>query len=124
MKVSVTKSFTFDAAHQLPDHDGKCRSLHGHTWRVDITISGPIIEGGPKNGMVLDFGDLSELWRISFETHLDHKFLNESYNNYPTSERLAVQIFTAIDNWIGISEMKVESVRVWETPTGYAEVTT
>ena len=51
MRTSVTTSFTFEAAHQLPWHSGKCRNSHGHRYRLEVPVEGPI---GP-NGMVLDF---------------------------------------------------------------------
>ncbi len=55
MHTRVTRSFSFEAAHQLPWHPGKCRRLHGHNYRLEVTVQGPVGE----NGVVMDFDDLS-----------------------------------------------------------------
>jgi hypothetical protein len=59
MRTRVTRSFTFDAAHVLPWHPGRCRNLHGHTYRVEVSIEGPL---GP-HGIVTDFADLDAVVR-------------------------------------------------------------
>ena len=46
VKTSVTRSFTFEAAHQLPWHPGKCRELHGHGYRLEVTVEGPVGDNG------------------------------------------------------------------------------
>src|SRR5437667_8964526 len=57
----VTKIFHFESAHHLPGHRGKCAHLHGHSYRLEVTIRGPIkdMPGESDHGMVMDFGDLS-----------------------------------------------------------------
>lgn len=62
MSVIATKEFTFDSAHQLVGHDGKCANLHGHTYRLEVALKDtPIIPEGPKEGFVMDFGDLKRI---------------------------------------------------------------
>lgn len=68
MKVAtITKIFRFEFAHHLPGHHGKCARPHGHSYRLEVTIRGPIKEalGESDNGMVMDFGDLSQLVKNS-----------------------------------------------------------
>ncbi len=113
MKVSVTKAFTFDAAHQLPWHPGKCRHLHGHTYRLEVTVAGPITE----NGVVIDFDDLSASVKESIVGRFDHQFLNDHFPN-PTAELLAVE-FTKLLEAEGLD---VERLTLWETPTSSATV--
>jgi len=91
----VEKSFTFDAAHFLPQHDGKCRDLHGHTYKVTLAFERDHIwHTGPKVGMVRDFSEIAEEFKALSDAHLDHKLLNEStLLTHPTSEALARWIF-------------------------------
>lgn len=56
--MKITKIFTFDSSHMLDGHDGKCQNLHGHTYSLEITVAGSLIESGAKAGMVMDFSDL------------------------------------------------------------------
>src|SRR4051812_43083019 len=86
MRVQVTKAFSFDAAHQLPWHEGKCRQLHGHTYRLEVSVAGPVDE----NGIVVDFDDLSTVVKRSIVSKFDHQFLNDYFAN-PTAELLALE---------------------------------
>src|SRR5262245_59491193 len=87
---TVVKSWSFDAAHQLLLHDGKCKKLHGHTYRMEVSVAGPIIDGGPKTGMVIDFGDLTAIWETHIEPYVDHQFLNETLPiEHTTAELIA-----------------------------------
>ena len=54
--IRITKIFTFDSAHQLEDYEGKCRQLHGHTYKLEVTVKGEMGE----NGMVFDFSILKK----------------------------------------------------------------
>ena len=56
--MKITKIFTFDSSHMLDGHDGKCQNLHGHTYRLEVEVSGSLIQGGAKDGMVADFADV------------------------------------------------------------------
>lgn len=121
--ATVSKAFTFHAAHQLPNHDGKCRDLHGHTYRVEVGVTGPVNarDGSPDEGMVLDFGVIKAAWAPLHQL-VDHKFLNDvlpSEFQPTTAENIA--------GWV-LSELleavpQVTVVRVWETPTSCVEVT-
>src|SRR5574337_952755 len=74
----IQKDFSFEAAHHLPLHDGKCRSPHGHSYIGYIRILGlSLIAQGPKTGMVMDSGDLSETIKPVIKRYLAHQDLNE-----------------------------------------------
>lgn len=128
MRIRTEK--TFDAAHRLPRHEGKCSRLHGHTWRVEVEVWGEI----KSANMVIDFGKLKE----AIEQY-DHKTLlsrNDSlypilkearpedvveFTEQPTSEWLSQRI--AEDIVSNLDEEKIEKIRikVWESPKSYAE---
>lgn len=132
-RTQVTKRFTFDAAHQLPNHGGRCARPHGHTYRVDVTVAGPVSTqvGAPDEGMVIDFGDLKAIWRTHLEPRLDHQDLNETLAGIvpvTTAEAIAGYIFDVFSHevmrWAAGPDVIREVVRVdvWETPTGCATV--
>lgn len=117
MAARIGKRFTFEAAHHLPDHDGKCRRPHGHSYVVEATFLGEPIYGGPKNGMVVDFGDVSSFWKGELEPVLDHRDLNDSIDvDVTTAERIAEWIWERFED-----RFACERVRVWETATSWAE---
>jgi len=74
---TIRKTFRFEAAHHLPAHDGKCRRVHGHSWVGVIEVrDSQVHANGPKAGMVVDYGDLSDLVDPLVEQFLDHHDLN------------------------------------------------
>ncbi len=84
----IWKEFTFEAAHRLPHvPDGhKCRRLHGHSFRVEVHVRGPLAE---REGWVMDFGDLKTAW-MPIDAVLDHHYLNDVPGlENPTSEVIA-----------------------------------
>lgn len=90
--MEIWKEFGFEAAHHLPHVPAghKCGRLHGHSFRVTITLRGPV---GAETGWVMDFADLKKAWK-PLEEILDHNYLNEIPGlDNPTSERLSVWIW-------------------------------
>jgi 6-pyruvoyltetrahydropterin/6-carboxytetrahydropterin synthase len=85
--VLIRKSFTFEAAHVLPNHPGKCSRLHGHSYRLDVTLEGPLQADGPAAGMVEDFEVVSRVVKAAVIAELDHRSLNELIEN-PTAENI------------------------------------
>ncbi len=88
MRVRLTREFTFEAAHLLPKapEGHKCRRLHGHSFRVEITVEGEV---DPRTGWFLDYGVVREHVE-PIRAKLDHYYLNEiSGLENPTSEHLA-----------------------------------
>ncbi|MCM8784433.1 MAG: 6-carboxytetrahydropterin synthase QueD [Candidatus Omnitrophica bacterium] len=116
-KIEVESSFS--SAHYLRDYQGKCESLHGHNWRVRVTVEGKKLKG---NGLLLDFGELKQNLKIVLE-ELDHKNLNEiSYfrKNNPTSENIAKFIFGCLKNRLRSQNHRLKKVTVWENETSSA----
>lgn len=124
-RVLVSKEFTFDAAHNLENYNGKCQYLHGHTYKVIFGLSGYCDE----RGLVIDFGDIKEIWKTEIKIHLDHKYLNDSLPPMnTTAENMAVWIYEKMSEAIDREDRKrqydgarVEFIRLYETPTSYAE---
>ena len=113
MQVLITKVFSFEAAHQLPWHQGKCRNLHGHTYRLEVTIAGPINE----DGVVADFSDIGAVVKRTIVDKYDHQFLNDHFDN-PTAELLALSFFKLLE----AEDLAVRRVTLWETPTCSATI--
>lgn len=92
---TISKSFPFEASHRLPNHDGKCARLHGHSWVLTVALrSHKLIEEGAKQGMVTDYYDVGLVVKPFVEQHLDHWHLNDSTGlTNPTSENLCKWIF-------------------------------
>jgi len=90
--AEISKSFGFEAAHLLPNvpADHKCARLHGHSFRVELRVAGPI---GADTGWVTDFADLRSAWAPLHDL-LDHRYLNEVDGlANPTSECIAVWVW-------------------------------
>ncbi|HEX6779115.1 MAG TPA: 6-carboxytetrahydropterin synthase QueD, partial [Ktedonobacterales bacterium] len=86
--MEIFKEFTFEAAHRLPNvpPGHKCARLHGHSFRVEVHVRGPV---DPETGWVMDFGDIKETFQPYYD-QLDHNYLNEIAGlSNPTSEHLA-----------------------------------
>ncbi|MGG4153954.1 6-carboxytetrahydropterin synthase QueD [Peribacillus muralis] len=120
-RVLVSKEFTFDAAHHLHDYEGKCKNLHGHTYKVIFGVSGYT----DSRGLMMDFGDMKEIWKNEIEIHLDHRYLNETLPPMnTTAENMVVWIYEKMAEALSLKDYqgaRVEFVRLYETPTSYAE---
>lgn len=98
---TLRKQFKFEASHQLPNHDGKCRRLHGHSWVGYLIVEGEELHtdlgNGPKAGMLIDYGDIAKVIQPLVDLYLDHHHLNETTGLVnPTSEHLARWIYDRI----------------------------
>lgn len=120
-KIRIGKIFEFDAAHELPYHQGKCKNLHGHRYRLLIEIEGTInkLKTSPEYGMVMDYGKLKEIVEEFIIDRMDHSYLNDLFPN-PTAENMVVWIATVIGTQIP-KDLKLTKVVLWETSTSYAE---
>lgn len=119
--ATISKEFTFDAAHSLPNSDGPCQRLHGHTYRVQVVARGPIqpLDGRPEEGMVVDFARIKDVFKRRIEIRCDHQFLNETVPvPRTTAELLAAWMLAELREELP----QVVAVRLYETPTSYAEV--
>ncbi|WP_394829832.1 6-carboxytetrahydropterin synthase QueD [Pendulispora albinea] len=100
MNVEIFKEFRFESAHRLPNtpEGHKCRRLHGHSFRVEIHIEGPLVE---PEGWVADFADITEAF-APLHARLDHRYLNEIEGlENPTSENLARWIWDHLKPGLG-----------------------
>lgn len=85
----VRKEYRFEAAHFIHNHPGRCRNLHGHSYRLFVSVEGPV---DAETGMVLDFEGLSRIVRERVLQKLDHHFLNDLIP-LPTSENISAWIW-------------------------------
>lgn len=105
--MRVKRVFEFEAAHQLPRHPGRCRRLHGHSYRLVVTVERPV---DPSSGMAIDFSDLKGVVRREVVETLDHAFVNDVLEN-PTAEAMAAWIWERLSGPLpGLAE-----VELWET---------
>lgn len=114
MRTTVTKEFVFDSAHQLEDYQGPCARVHGHTYKLQVTLEGMV---NPATGMLVDFSTLKKIVNERIVDKLDHRMLNEVLDFNPTAELMAQWMFNLLRE-----DLPVVRVRLWETPTSYATV--
>lgn len=105
---------SFSAAHQLRDYEGKCETLHGHNWKVQVWVQGEQLQ---PNGILIDFCDLKTMVE-KVTLSIDHSNINElpgfeTLN--PTSENLARYIFQELRKLFNHDTIKIVKVAVWET---------
>lgn len=115
--VLVVKEFTFDAAHRLEEYEGKCKHLHGHTYRVQVGFFG----SPDRRGIIMDFHDIKEIWKKHIEPALDHAYLNDVLPPMnPTAENIVYWLYQTFQRYAP-NGVAVKFVRLYETPTSYAE---
>lgn len=110
----LSREFTFDAAHRLEKYKGKCERLHGHTYRVRITVVGIPDE----ESMVIDFVELKQLVTERVLSLLDHSYLNEIVSQ-PTAENIARWIWDRLEPVLRTEKRKLYEVTVWETADSF-----
>lgn len=140
-KIRVTKRFHFEMAHTLYEYDGLCRNIHGHSYILEVTLIGePRDEPNhPKDGMVMDFGQIKELVKTQIVNRFDHalmvnnlipgkqkELLRQTTERFivvdfqPTSENIVVYIAGILQQHLP-SGVNLFSVRLFETATSFAE---
>lgn len=119
--LTVTKIFMFEACHDLPHYDGACHNLHGHSYKLEVTVGGEVVAStsNPKCGMIIDFKDLKKIVNEVAVDKYDHAYLNNFFEN-PTAEIMVKQIALDIINKLPKNTYLV-SCKLWETTTSYAE---
>ena len=140
-KIRVTKEFKFEAAHALLGYDGLCKNIHGHSYKLFVTVIGePIVDkSDTKLGMVYDFGDLkfivnsqivkkfdhsiilnSDADTSKFDT-LDEMFTRNHYTPYqPTCENMVLDFVEKIKKYLP-QEIELFSIKLYETANSSAE---
>ncbi|MDA9803273.1 6-carboxytetrahydropterin synthase [Flavobacteriaceae bacterium] len=140
--IRITKQFTFEAGHALYGYDGKCKNLHGHSYKLYVTVTGkPISETNHvKLGMVIDFGDLKKIVKDKIVNIFDHatvfnkntphielaKELKDREHNVilvdyqPTTEMMIIDFANIIMSELP-SHIQLHSLKLQETDSSYAE---
>lgn len=143
----ITTRLEFDAGHRIPSHKSQCRNLHGHRYAIEITLTGDIIrqENASENGMVMDFSDVKAIARQAVVDPWDHaflvykgdaevlEFLNSLPNHktvvmdaVPTAENMAAEAFRILNGCykdLYGNHLRLERVRLYETPNSWADAT-
>ncbi|WP_297704568.1 6-carboxytetrahydropterin synthase [uncultured Eudoraea sp.] len=141
-KIRITKQFTFETGHALYGYDGKCRNVHGHSYKLSVTVIGtPITDtSNVKLGMVIDFGDLKKIVKEEIVGPFDHatvfnkntphmelakelkdrghKVILADYQ--PTSENMVIDFASKIKARLS-KEIQLHSIKLRETDTAFAE---
>lgn len=140
--IRLTKKFSFETGHALYGYDGKCKNLHGHSYKLHVTVIGkPISDAtNPKYGMVVDFGDLKKIVKEHIEDVFDHTMVfnkNTPHSELasilkaqghdiievdyqPTSEMMVIHFAEIIKAHLP-QNVKLHSIKLYETATSYAE---
>ncbi len=105
----VTKEFTFDSAHFLPDYHGKCEAMHGHTYKMHVTVEGKV----QPDGMVIDFAEIKKIVKEKVISKLDHHLINDVIET-PSAENIAIWAWEQLEKDLSLFEIKV-----WETATSF-----
>ena len=141
-KIRITKQFSFETGHALYGYDGKCKNVHGHSYRLDVTVIGtPISDNNNvKFGMVIDFTDLKKIVKEEIVDVFDHatvfnkntphvelakELADRDHNvllvNYqPTSEMMVIDFAKKIQQHLS-ENIQLHSLRLQETATSFAE---
>jgi|WetSurMetagenome_2_1015567.scaffolds.fasta_scaffold04369_5 6-pyruvoyltetrahydropterin/6-carboxytetrahydropterin synthase len=112
MKLIVSKTFRFEAAHSLPYYIGDCAKLHGHSYTLEVCVKNEVNE---ETGFVMDFKELKKIVQEKVIVFLDHEFLNNLFKN-PTAENTLIWIVRQLQN-----EINIVRARLWETADSYVE---
>jgi 6-pyruvoyltetrahydropterin/6-carboxytetrahydropterin synthase len=139
--IRVTKEFSFEMAHALWNYDGPCRNVHGHSYKLFVTVSGTPVDdrNDPKNGMVIDFTNLKELVHKEIIIVFDHSVTISAYQDsekteacrtmfgntvvvdyQPTCENLVADFALRIREKLPAG-VKLHSLKLYETATSFAE---
>lgn len=140
-KIRVTKEFSFEMAHALWNYDGPCRNIHGHSYKLFVTVAGePLTDKkSAKLGMVIDFGTLKRLVSKYIVSRFDHtvvvckdaplhllKNIDQMFEKYeatdyqPTCENLVLAFVDIIKSKLP-PEVSLFSIKLYETETSFAE---
>ncbi|MDP4143805.1 MAG: 6-carboxytetrahydropterin synthase [Bacillota bacterium] len=146
-KVSITKEFTWDMAHMLAGHEGLCKNLHGHSYKMQVEVGSADsgMNDNLNNGMIIDFKDLKEIVKKEIVNPLDHSFvywdkspdkieyqiaqlLMDSGRKVvgvqyrPTAEEMVFDFYNRLMTEFMKYNIKLLSIKLWETETSFAEI--
>ena len=139
--IRITKEFSFEMAHALWNYDGPCKNVHGHSYRLYVTLSGSPLNDimNPKNGMVIDFADIGNIVKKNIINVFDHavtvsgNYDNKKLNDFktllgnviivdyqPTCENLVADFASRILKHLP-DKVLLHSIKLYETATSFAE---
>lgn len=139
----ITKEIEIDMAHRVPNHNSKCKSLHGHRYKIEVGVDDKLVStsGASDEGMVIDFGDLKQIMMEEIDAKFDHNsvFFDQDpmrgllgpigmmqpkvphfVSFIPTAENLAKYWFELIKPRLEEKGIKIKHVKIWETPSSTA----
>lgn len=144
--LTVTKEFTFDAAHLLDGHEGLCKNLHGHTYKLLVTAKA--VKGSEDRDMVCDFKDLKTITNHLVLEPMDHAVMLNTESKDPfeqellqlckkhgkkhfeapsrlTAENMAEYMWEYMNSYLSVNKynFRIHKIKLYETPTSYAEYT-
>lgn len=111
MKLFLSQEFKFDSAHNLINYRGKCEKLHGHTYRLRVTLTGT---ADPESGMLMDFGFLKERVMELVIDRLDHSYINDTVK-ISTAENIAGWIWKTLEGPLHGETYEMYEITLWET---------
>lgn len=118
--ISVTKIFTFAAAHHLPNYNGKCKNVHGHNFKLFVTVKLRRDHVGFPEGMIVDFAELKSLVKDNVIDIIDHTNLNDRLD-VPTAENLIILIKSELDFVFDSEPFYLSKLQLWESEDSFAE---
>lgn len=111
----ISKEFKFDSAHQLIEYNGKCENLHGHTYKLRVTLKGEVDK---KTGMIIDFTIFKKIVNDNIIEKLDHNYLNNIIKQ-PTAENIVKWIWNELYSLLKGENYKLYELILWETEDSF-----
>jgi len=145
--LTITRKLEFDAGHRIPDHKSQCRNLHGHRYRLEITLTGAVIEdeGSSDHGMIMDFSDvkaiakehLVDVWDHAFITYDKDTVVREFLESLPGHKTVVIPLIPTVENLARVAfdilnaayqdrygtGLRLVKLVLHETPNCWAQVT-
>jgi 6-pyruvoyltetrahydropterin/6-carboxytetrahydropterin synthase len=145
--MQITRRLEFDAGHRIPNHNSQCKHLHGHRYTIEITLSGDVItqDGVSEQGMVMDFSDVKHIakeyvvdaWDHAFLVYRGDKVVLDFLNSLPDHKTVVMEVIPTAENLAKVAfdllkdayhdtygnHLKLERVRLYETPNNWADHT-
>jgi 6-pyruvoyltetrahydropterin/6-carboxytetrahydropterin synthase len=145
--MQITRRLEFDAGHRIPNHNSQCKHLHGHRYTIEITLSGDVIttDGVSEQGMVMDFSDVKRIakehiidaWDHAFLVYRGDKVVLDFLNTLPNHKTVVLEVIPTAENLAKVAfdlllnayrdiygnHLKLERVRLFETPNNWADHT-
>lgn len=139
--MTITKEIEIDCAHRVYAHQGKCKNLHGHRYKIQVAVDGEV----PDSGMVIDFGDLKEIMLEVIDKKLDHSGIFSTQDpdldllqaiekrqierggkpfiwlrETPTAENIAKYLYGELKGPLIARDIEIQAIQVHETPSSTA----